>query len=205
MAVRSPLRRFLSTLLLVFLASSILVPRSVARKQVCFSTATPHVSPTPGETISCARLLGPARKVGVYIRWRFGVSKNSADRILVDVRHYARRFHVSPMIVLAVIATESHFKPQAESDVGAEGLMQVYSGTRTYQIEQNIRDGVSILRQKLAFSGGSYPRALAMYCGYFSAHCPGGARYVHTVYHWYYLFKWAAAHGTAHLPRVVSV
>ena len=66
-------------------------------------------------------------------------------------------------------------------------------------------DGVSILRQKLAFSGGSYPRALAMYCGYFSAHCPGGARYVHTVYHWYYLFKWAAAHGAAHLPRVVSV
>ena len=192
---RTALKSAAGLLALLVLAT----PCSLARRSVCRAAA-----PTPPHAAPVVRVR-PDSRIVTYVRWRFGVDRFTARRIVSDVWHYARRAHVSPLVVLAVIATESHFKPQAESDVGAEGLMQVYSGTRTYQIEQNIRDGVRILRQKLAFSGGSYPRALAMYCGYFSAHCRGGARYVHTVYHWYYLFKWASQHGAAHLPRVVSV
>ncbi|MDA8206181.1 MAG: transglycosylase SLT domain-containing protein, partial [Thermaerobacter sp.] len=145
---RTALKSAAGLLALLVLAT----PCSLARRSVCRAAA-----PTPPHAAPVVRVR-PDSPIVTYVRWRFGVDRFTARRIVSDVRHYARRFRVSPMIVLAVIATESHFKPQAESDVGAEGLMQVYSGTRTYQIEHNIRDGVRILRQKLAFSGGSYPR-----------------------------------------------
>jgi soluble lytic murein transglycosylase len=45
------------------------------------------------------------------------------------VQHYATRFHVDPLLVLAVIQVESRFDPVAVSEGGAMGLMQLRGDT----------------------------------------------------------------------------
>ena len=86
---------------------------------------------------------------------------------------YSRRFHISPELVLAVIAVESHFDRFAISHAGARGLMQVMpfwkrqlgsSNDNLFEIETNVRYGCAILRTYLN-RYGTTTRALAAYNG----------------------------------------
>lgn len=86
---------------------------------------------------------------------------------------YSKRFRISPEVILAVIAVESHFNRFAVSNVGARGLMQVMpfwkselgSGSdNLLDIETNVRYGCAILRTYLN-RYGTLSRALAAYNG----------------------------------------
>ena len=81
------------------------------------------------------------------------------------VKKYCSEYEVEPSVALAVIWTESKFRPQAVSSAGARGLMQLmpstaewlskmlgeeYSDDKLYEPEYNIRLGIfylSYLRQ----------------------------------------------------------
>ncbi len=95
-----------------------------------------------------------------------------------EIRSSAREFQLDPSLVCAVIFTESGFRPQAKSGVGALGLMQLMPATgleeaELLQIEGvteerltepalNIRLGCNYLR-KLLDEFGSESVALAAY------------------------------------------
>jgi soluble lytic murein transglycosylase-like protein len=83
---------------------------------------------------------------------------------------------LDPLLLVAVMAVESNFKPNLESSAGAQGLMQVmtkiharkyapYGGkTAAFQPEANIRVGALILKQCIALMG-SLEGGLRYYVG----------------------------------------
>ena len=95
------------------------------------------------------------------------VQGRSFDAIIV---REATRHEVRPELVRAVIRVESAFDPRARSPVGAMGLMQLMPGTAAdlrvadpYDPAQNIRGGVTYLRQLLDRYDDNEELALAAY------------------------------------------
>ncbi len=82
----------------------------------------------------------------------------------------ARRHGLDPALVLAVVAVESGFRPEAVSSKGAQGLMQLMPRTAeslgvsdAFDPEQNLDAGVRHLEALLKLYGGDLTRALAAY------------------------------------------
>jgi len=84
------------------------------------------------------------------IQTRYDIPESLAENIVNLVYTYSKGDSFPrPITVLAIIATESGFKPNARSYLGATGLMQVmekYHGP-TPTIEDNIRKGIEILKE----------------------------------------------------------
>jgi soluble lytic murein transglycosylase-like protein len=94
----------------------------------------------------------------------------------------ARRHGLEPELVIAVVAVESGFRPQAVSPKGARGLMQLMPKTAeslgvedAFDPEQNLDGGVRHLGQLLTLYNGDVERALAAYnAGEGAVHRHGG-------------------------------
>jgi soluble lytic murein transglycosylase-like protein len=81
-----------------------------------------------------------------------------------------RRYGVDPRLIHAVIWQESRYKPEAESHVGAQGLMQLMPGTAkrfkcddANDPEKNVEAGTKYLRWLLKRFDGDIVLALAGY------------------------------------------
>ncbi|MDX8391244.1 MAG: transglycosylase SLT domain-containing protein [Mariprofundaceae bacterium] len=108
-----------------------------------------------------------------------------AEAIARWVYIYSQRFDLSPELILAVIAVETHFDHFAVSNAGAHGLMQVMpfwkktlgsKDDNLFEIETNIRYGCAILRMyKDRYH--SLDRALGAYNGSLGSH-----RYPNKIY-----------------------
>lgn len=57
------------------------------------------------------------------------------------VLSYAQRYDLDPWLVFAVIRTESRFQHDAESEVGAKGLMQIMPSTGAWIAQRMEREG----------------------------------------------------------------
>ncbi len=111
-----------------------------------------------------------------WISTRYPV--NSADTELFVSAAYlaAHEVGLDPHLILAVMAIESSFNPEAESPVGAQGLMQVMTKVHSKRFEPyggaevaknpivNIRVGTAILKEYIS-KGGSVKQGLKSYVG----------------------------------------
>lgn len=86
------------------------------------------------------------------------------------INRASERFGVEPQLIRAVIQTESSFRPNVVSPVGAQGLMQLMPATardlgvaNPFDPEQNVMGGTRYLRQLLDRFDGDLDRALAAY------------------------------------------
>jgi len=82
----------------------------------------------------------------------------------------AQRHGLDPNLVLAVVGVESAFQPDAVSNKGAQGLMQLMPGTArelgvtdALDPAQNLDGGTRYLRMLMARYGGDLGKALAAY------------------------------------------
>ncbi|MCQ2969003.1 MAG: lytic transglycosylase domain-containing protein [Clostridium sp.] len=92
------------------------------------------------------------------------------SEIYDKVNKYATMHGVDPALVLAVIKAESNFDANAISGAGAIGLMQVMNFNleslginNGYNIDENIRAGVTILKNYLDYCDGDISMALMAY------------------------------------------
>lgn len=86
------------------------------------------------------------------------------------IRHYASSYRLEEALVKAVIKAESNYNPQAVSNKGAQGLMQLIPETARqmrvsdpFDPSQNIRGGSNYLRLMLDQFNGNLDLALAAY------------------------------------------
>lgn len=90
--------------------------------------------------------------------------------IVTHINHAAQLHRLDPMLIKAVIKTESNFNPHAISSKGALGLMQLMPGTardlkvsNPFDVRQNIFGGAKYLRQMLDLFDGDVELCLAAY------------------------------------------
>src|SRR5690606_10981521 len=111
-----------------------------------------------------------------YIARRYKVSHDAIQMIVSTTHSVGREMDLDPLLLLAIIAVESSFNPFAESNAGAQGLMQVMTKVHTKKFARfggdqaawnpvaNIRVGASILHEYVKRSG-SLMSGLRMYVG----------------------------------------
>ena len=99
-----------------------------------------------------------------------GRVRYSQQEILRAITFYAKRYHLDPALLHAVIKTESDFRQDVVSRKGAVGLMQLTPDTAetlrvadVYDSLQNIRGGAKQLRHLLNLYEGDLILALAAY------------------------------------------
>jgi len=95
------------------------------------------------------------------------LTKKDIDKI---VNYYSAKKNISPALVRSVIRAESDYNINAMSPKGAMGLMQLMPETamglgieNPFDPEQNIKGGVSLLKDLLDNYKGDYRLALAAY------------------------------------------
>lgn len=91
-------------------------------------------------------------------------------RVAELVVKMAPDYAIEPRLALAVIATESNFRPDAQSPKDARGVMQLVSETATrfkvrnrFNVADNVRGGLLYLQWLLAYYEGRVTLAVAAY------------------------------------------
>lgn len=113
---------------------------------------------------------GDPEQYRYVVRWyNPALRPSQVDAIVRSVLDYSRRYQVDPRLVMALIAVESGFQPNAESPVGAYGLGQLMPATaRSLGVDPadpvaNVDGSVRYLRAQLDRFGGNAALALAAY------------------------------------------
>jgi soluble lytic murein transglycosylase-like protein len=116
------------------------------------------------------------RAVASHLATKYRISMAESLRYVSHAIEVANEVNLDPVLLLAVMATESSFNPNAQSRAGAQGLMQVltrvhtekfepYGGTvAAFVPEANIRVGALILKACIA-KAGSLEAGLRSYLG----------------------------------------
>ncbi len=129
-------------------------------------------------------------RVANYVAKKYRVALDEVQKYVGLAFEKAAQQRVDPMLVLAVMAVESNFKPSAQSHVGAQGLMQVHLAAHkdkfepfggkhmAYDPATNIQVGIQILKEYLGRTS-SNAMALKHYVG--AAHHENDGGYAYKV------------------------
>ncbi len=87
-----------------------------------------------------------------------------------EIKAASKKFGITPSLIKAIIHAESSFKPDAQSSVGAQGLMQlmpatqkIYSVKNPFNPKQNIHAGTALIKRLLKTYNNNLSVALAAY------------------------------------------
>ena len=128
--------------------------------------AKPSVTRDPGPEIDALATL---------VAKRYRIANETTRGLVAAAYREGQRVGLDPLLIVAVIAVESRFNPIAESDAGAQGLMQVIPGYHKDRMEaagvdslldphDNIRLGAQILKEYIR-RGGNEVAGLQIYSG----------------------------------------
>ncbi|MFD1559378.1 lytic transglycosylase domain-containing protein [Paraburkholderia silviterrae] len=156
----------------IILAAAIVIFGSQAG--LCYGADAPAWT-TPNHAVDVPQESAPtAEEIASFVNARFHIGLRNALEIGYAVLNAARRYTISPLLLLAVIAVESSFDRFAVSVVGARGLMQVLPSQhrdlvlRTSDLNDartNVRIGSAILQDYIRASDGNLDDALYRYSG----------------------------------------
>lgn len=119
-------------------------------------------------------------RLAAHIAQKWKVPAPTAQRVVKAAYEQAPKQSISPTLVLAIVAQESGFRPHAQSNRGAQGLMQVRASDHPDKLrgkerrallepETNIEVGTQVLAEYLNDHGGRLDAALKAYSGNASA------------------------------------
>jgi len=163
-----------------------LVATSALRVDRLLAATTPHLpSDLPAGRHDSQPSLAPpsaAREVrpeiealATSVAKRYRISAEATRGLVATAYGEGKRIGLDPLLIVAVIAVESRFNPIAESDGGAQGLMQVIPGYHKDHLaaagidsvldpNANIRLGARILKEYIR-RGGTEIAGLQLYNG----------------------------------------
>jgi hypothetical protein len=125
---------------------------------------------SPERPATAAELSAMAPRIDSPIIMRNTVIGAERSKLVTAVIAQARDFRLDPRLVLAVMATESGFDPNARSPKNAWGLMQLLPETaERFNVKNildpidNIRGGMAYLRWLLSYFRGDVTLTLAAY------------------------------------------
>jgi Transglycosylase SLT domain len=120
-----------------------------------------------------------SRQQALVAQWlskRYRVAPEPISRLVKEAWYLGDRVKLDPTLILAIMAIESSFNPFAQSNVGAQGLMQVMTQVHDQKYEAfggnfaafdpvtNLRVGVQVLKECIA-RAGSLEAGLKHYVG----------------------------------------
>jgi soluble lytic murein transglycosylase-like protein len=117
------------------------------------------------------------RAMSDYLGKRYFVSTEAIQRLVEMAFAVGHEVNLDPLLILAVMAVESRFNPIAESNAGAQGLMQVIpkyhadklpdsqSDTSFLNPSVNVLVGAKVLKDYIGRSGGDLQTGLQLYNG----------------------------------------
>ncbi len=115
-------------------------------------------------------------RLAQWISRRYRVAPEPVSALVREAWEAGQRARLDPTLILAIMAIESRFNPFAQSQVGAQGLMQVMTKVHDDKYESfggnfaafdpvtNLRVGVQVLKESIA-RGGSLEEGLRHYVG----------------------------------------
>ena len=114
--------------------------------------------------------------VANWLARRYRVAPEPVSRLVQEAWNVGQRAGLDPTLILAIMAVESSFNPFAQSQVGAQGLMQVMTRVHDDKYEAfggqlaafdpvtNLRVGVQVLKECIS-RAGSIQDGLRFYVG----------------------------------------
>jgi hypothetical protein len=147
--------------------------------------------------------------VAYWLSKKYRVAPEPLSALVAEAYELGARDKIDPTLILAIMAIESGFNPFAQSNVGAQGLMQVMTGVHSQKYENfggqlaafdpvtNLRVGVKVLQECIQ-RAGSLQAGLRFYVGAANLENDGG--YADKVLAEHTRLKLVAAGRTVPLP-----
>jgi hypothetical protein len=124
-----------------------------------------------------SRLKADEAAVAQWLARKYRVGAEPVAALVVEARELARTRRIPANLMLALAAIESNFSPFAQSEAGAQGLMQVMRGVHAPRFRKyggdrlifdpvvNFKVGIEILGDCIRLRGGSIEAGLGCYLG----------------------------------------